>query len=163
MVIGTVVGTFGVRGELKVELHTDFPDRYTGLTTVYVGPRRVPHAVVAARKHGGRVLLRLAGVDAPEQADALRGRELAVPRAEAVPLPEGYYYLDDLVGVEVSTADGRALGSISEVLRTGSNDVYVVGTGGKALLVPAIRDAVRDLDLATRRLIVEPWVLDVDG
>jgi 16S rRNA processing protein RimM len=162
MVIGTIVGSFGVHGELKVELNTDFPERFSRLETVYVGPQRLPRTVLASRRHQGRVLLRIVGVESPEQGDMLRGKELAVPRSEAMPLPAGHYYLDDLLGIEVSAVDGRRLGLISDVLRTGNNDVYVVNTGTDAILVPGIKDAVHELDLDARRLVVEPWVLDVD-
>jgi 16S rRNA processing protein RimM len=162
MVIGTIVGSFGLRGELKVELHTDYPDRFGRLTTVYAGPRRVPHRVAGTRRHQGRVLLRLEGVESLEGAEVLRGKELAVPRSEAVPLPEGHYYLDDLLGVEVSTVSGQQVGTISDVLRTGSNDVYVVQAEGRSVLIPGIKDAIRELDLEGRRVVIEPWVLDAD-
>jgi 16S rRNA processing protein RimM len=162
MVVGTIVGSFGLQGELKVELNTDFPERFRDLTDVYVGTERQRRQVAGSRKHGGRVLLRLQGVTSPEEAGALRGRELAVPRTEAMPLPEGHYYLGDLIGVEVRTVDGLVLGAVIDVLRTGSNDVYVVGDDRKPVLVPAIKDAVRELDLERRSLIIESWVLNID-
>jgi 16S rRNA processing protein RimM len=79
-----------------------------------------------------------------------------------MPLPDGHYYLDDLLGIEVFTTDGHILGSITDVLRTGANDVFVVNTGRSAILIPSIKDAVSVLDLAGRRIVVEPWVLTAD-
>lgn len=160
MVIGEVVGHFGIRGELKVELRTDFPERFEELNSVYLGTERREYVVDGSRLHKRQVLLRLQGITTPEAAERVRGQEIAVPRQQAVDLPEGHYYLDDLMGIHVSGTDGRDLGVITDVLRTGSNDVYVVGRGPASVLIPGIQDAVAELDLQARRLVVEPWVLD---
>lgn len=162
MVIGTVAGPFGVRGEAKITLNTDFPDRFRALSVVFLGPDRRRLDVVHTRRHKGQVLLKLGGIDSPEAVRALGGQEVTVPRSQAVPLPEGHYYLDELVGTQVSLPDGRALGEVVDVLRTGGNDVFVVKAGTKELLIPSITDAVRRLDVPARVLVVEPWVLEVE-
>jgi 16S rRNA processing protein RimM len=159
MLVGTVVGPFGVRGEAKVELHTDFPDRFKGLKQVFLGPDRRPMRIERSRRHKGRVLLKLAGTESPEQVEGLRGWEIFVPRSEAVPLPAGHYFLDDAIGIDAFSADGPYLGRVSEVLRTGNHEVFVVNEGRDSLLVPIVKDAVRELDVPRRRLVVEPWVL----
>jgi 16S rRNA processing protein RimM len=160
MPIGRIVGPFGVRGEAKVELHTDFPDRFRSLKRVFVGPAHAAMQVERSRRHGGQVLLKLAGVDRPEDVERLREQDVLVPRSEAVTLPEGHYYLSDLLGIEVFTPDGASLGTIADVLRTGSNDVWVVNEGRRELLLPAIKDAVIELDLVARRAVVERWAAD---
>jgi 16S rRNA processing protein RimM len=162
MVIGRIAGAFGVRGEIKVELLTDFPDRFDHLEEVLVGPDRAKVRVEGVRPHKGRVLLKLEGVDAPEDVDALRGKDLAVLRTEAVSLPEGHYYLDEVVGCEVFTEGGLSVGSVTDVIRTGSNDVFVVGTGTSAPLIPVIADAIEELDVAGRRVVVRNWVLEAE-
>jgi 16S rRNA processing protein RimM len=160
MLIGKIAGPFGIRGELKVEEHTDFPNRFKRLKTVTLGPERQTYAVQSARRHKGRVLLSLAGVETPETARDLTGMEIAVPRSEAMPLPEGHYYLDDIVGADVITPDGAVIGRVSDVIQTGANDVYAVESGKNTLLIPVTKEAVRELDVAGRRVIVEPWVLE---
>lgn len=160
MLIGRVARDFGLRGEVKVEVLTDFPDRFAGLKEVYLGPGRVPFRIESSRRHQAHVLMKFSGVDTPEQARDLRGQDLSVPREDAVPLPPGHYYLDDLLGMTVLTPEGETVGRIADVLRTGSNDVYVVNEGRHAILVPAIRDAVRELDLEGRRVVIERWVLE---
>lgn len=157
LVIGRIAGVFGVRGELKVEPLTDFPERFAGLARIYLAGRE--YAVEQSRPHKSQVLMKLAGIDTPEAASALAGRDIEIPRSEAVKLPEGHYWLDELIGYTVSTPDGRSLGMVTDVLRTGSNDVYVVGQGRQEVLIPGTRDAVRTLDLATRRIVIEPWVV----
>jgi len=162
MSVGRIAGPFGVRGELKVELLTDFPNRFRGLETLHVGENRVSYHVVRVRRHQQRLLVTLDGIENPEDAAALRGQEIFVPREEAVRLSEGHYYLDDLLGASVFTVAGQPVGRVSEVLRTGSNDVFVVGQGRDAVLVPSIRDAVASIDVAAGRIVIESWVLEHD-
>jgi 16S rRNA processing protein RimM len=159
MVIGEVAGAFGVRGEVKVSSLTDFPDRFKDLKTVYLGPRRQQYDIVRSRIHQGRILLQLGGLDTPEQVAALGRVEISVPRAEAVPLPEGAFYLDDLIGVRVRTTEGADVGHITDVLRTGSNDVWIVGHGKQSVLIPAIADAVQELNVEAKYAVILPWVL----
>lgn len=160
MPIGEIAGPFGIRGEAKVNLLTDFPERFTGLERVYLGPRHDEVEIEETRLHKGQALVRFAGITTPEQVDKLRGAEIAVPRADAVELPDDHYFLSDLLGAEVRTTDGRELGRIADILQTGGNDVYVVRGRGGEVLVPAIRDAIDYLDVSTGQVVVEPWILE---
>ena len=162
MVIGEVAGPFGVRGEMKVTLLTDFPERFKQLDRVYLGRSHKEHAVAHSRLHQGRVLLKVADIDTPEAVAALGHADISIPRREAVPLPEGAYYLEDVIGIEVRTVDGDTVGTISDVLRTGSNDVWVVTNGPRNTLIPAIADAVRELNVDERYAVILPWVLESD-
>lgn len=160
MVIGRIVGPFGVRGELKVELHTDFPDRFNGLSRVFVGKDRRPIDIERSRRHGGQVVLKIAGIDRPEGVEPLREQDVLVLRDEAVELPEGHFFLEDVVGMQVLSVDGAQLGTISDVLQTGANEVFVVTQGSATILIPSTREAVRSLDLENRKLVVEAWILE---
>ncbi len=159
MVIGEVAGAFGVRGEIKVSSFTDFPDRFKNLKAVYLGADRRKHDVVRSRLHQGRTLLQLDGIETPEQVTALGHVDISVPRTEAMPLPDGAYYLDDLLGVRVRTTEDVDVGPITDVLRTGSNDVWVVGHGKQSVLIPAITDAVQELNVEAKYAVILPWVL----
>ena len=101
----------------------------------------------------------MSGIDTPEQVAALGHVDISVPRAEAVPLPEGAYYLDELIGVRVRTSEDTDLGCITDVLRTGSNDVWVVDRGAESVLIPAIADAVQELNIEAKYAVILPWVL----
>ncbi|HEX8918565.1 MAG TPA: ribosome maturation factor RimM [Chloroflexota bacterium] len=159
MVIGRISGAFGIRGELKVELFTDYPDRFKALSAIFVGQERQQYDVVGARRHKNMVLLRLAGVDSPDSVDTLRGQELFVPRSQSVTLKKDEYFFEDMIGVEALAESGASIGHVSDVLRTGSNDVFVVRGSGREILVPATREAVQELDLDVRRMVVAAWVL----
>jgi 16S rRNA processing protein RimM len=88
-------------------------------------------------------------------AEQLRGGYLEITREQLVPLPEGSYYIFEIIGLKVYDLDGAYLGEITDVLQTGANDVYVVETGGKPLLIPALKQVVREVDLQGRRMRVE--------
>jgi 16S rRNA processing protein RimM len=160
MVIGEVAGPFGVRGEIKVSPLTDFPERYKRLKQVFLGSERKEYAVTQSRVHQGRILLKVEGIDTPEQVTALGHVDISLPRAEAVPLPEGAYYLDELIGVRVRTVDDRDIGAITDVLRTGSNDVWVIEHGKQSVLIPAIVEAVQELNVEEKYAVILPWILE---
>lgn len=153
--IGRVVGAFGVRGEMKVQSFSAFPDRFKNLKEVYVGDQYRRHEVIGSRFHKYE-LLRLSGIDTPEQVNALRGSDLWIPRSEAMALPEGEYYADDIIGLTVETTQGQVIGQVTDLLETPANDVYVVRGQHGEVLVPAIRDVVRELDVVGGRIIVDP-------
>jgi 16S rRNA processing protein RimM len=159
MVIGEIAGSFGVRGEMKVQPLTDFPERFDTLTEVFVGRQRRVVTVERVRKQGDRFILKLEGIDTPEAVDTLRRAELAVPREQAMVLPEGHFYLEEIIGAAVFDESGGEVGTVRDVLRTGSNEVFVVRGGAGERLIPVIADAIASLDVAEKRIVVRDWVL----
>lgn len=159
LTIGEVVAPFGRLGEMKVRLETDFPERYGRLRQVCLARPGEPPRIVdvqSARLHKGHVLLKVRGVDSIDAVDALRGCLVRIRPEDAVRLPDNEFFIHDLLGCEVVTVDGRVLGALTQVLRGPANDVYVVGSGKGELLLPAIRDVVRQVDLTARRIVVSP-------
>lgn len=154
LVVGKVVTPWGTRGELKVAILTDFPDRFRELKRVYLGDE--PWMLEGHRRHGRWVILKLEGCADRNSAEKLRGELVRIPLEEAVSLSEDEYYVYQIVGLEVWTSEGEHLGRVSEVLFTGANEVYVVKGERGQILVPAIEDVVREVDLEGGRLIVEP-------
>ena len=100
-------------------------------------------------------MLKLAGIDTRTEAETLRGRALTVPRSELRSLPEGEYYAFQLVGIEVVTTAGAGVGRIVDIMTTASNDVYVVEGERGEILIPAIEDVVKSIDLETGRMVIE--------
>lgn len=121
---------------------------------VYVGPSRTPTEIEAFRC-GVKPRLKLRGVETREEARDLRGAEIAVPLTEAVPLPDGSYYGAEMIGVRVVALSGESIGTLREVIATGSNDVYVVRGPDGEVLVPAISDVVQGFDPERRELTIE--------
>ena len=105
--------------------------------------------------------MKFAGVDDRNASEALVKKLIQVPREELVPLKKGQYYVFDIIGITVYDLDGQVLGKVSDVLKTGSNDVYVVKDDtGKELLFAAIPDVVRSIDIDAKKMVVDPpeWV-----
>jgi len=154
LVIGRILGPVGVSGEVRAQILTDFPERFLQLQTVHLGDNLRPYHVQSARLEPSAVLLKLASIDDASTAQALAGQDVQIPIDQAVELPPETYYWHEIVGLEVWTTSGRRLGTISEVLRTGSNDVYVVGKGAREMLIPAIADVVSSIDVPNHRMTI---------
>ncbi len=156
LVIARVVSPQGNRGEVKAEVVTDFPERFETTSAVFVGPEHRRYELERFRLIDGAVVLKLRGVDSIDQAEHLRGQLVEVPEEEAVSLPPDHYFWHQILGLRVVTPQGEFLGTVDEILRTGSNDVYVVHGPRGELLIPAIRQVVKSVDLARGTLTVEP-------
>ena len=156
IVIGEITKPHGVRGELRVKPHTDEPQRFTWLEQLYVGeaqPRSM--AVEKARVHQGMILLKLTAVNDRAAAESLRGELLLVPEDEALPLEEGEYFLFQLEGLVVSTVEGETLGTLSRVIETGANNVFVVQGEAGELLLPDIAEVIQEIDFENGRMTVQ--------
>jgi len=152
--IGQILAPRGIKGKLKVKVVTDFPQRFTPSSTVYVN--RQPMTIDNAEWHKGNVIIKLSTIDSIEAAQRLRGQPLEIHHSQLKPLPEGQYYHFQLIGLEVWTTQGELLGNITEILTAESNDNYVVhGTQGE-ILIPAIEDVVKSIDLNEGRIVIEP-------
>ncbi len=155
--VGKVVGTYGRRGMVKVFPLTDFPDRFFRMEKVTLEQhgRQRAYTVAEVRRHRRHVLLRLEGIADMTGAEALKGALIVIGREELTPLPEGSYYIFDIVGLKVFTPEGEYIGVVEDVIQTGANDVYVVDKGEKVLLlVPALKDVVREVDIKGGRMVV---------
>ena len=157
LAIGRILRAHGVRGDLVVEVLTDYPERFYTLEVAYLGDAYAaePRRVVAARPYKDRVLLRFEACDDRTSAERLSGLLVQIPIEEAHPLPEGEYYPHQLVGMEVVTTDGELLGYLSEVLFAPANDIYVVTRSKGELWLPAIADVVQQVDLVAKRMVVK--------
>jgi 16S rRNA processing protein RimM len=163
--IAQISAPFGLRGAVKASIRTDFPDRFENLAEVYIAPPGAANIVNWERKqllsakiqNEKVVVLRFEGLTKVEQVESLRGYNVAVPYAETMPLPEGEYYIFQIIGLDVYTTEGVFMGKIVNVERMPANDVYTVrGPISKnAVLIPAIKDVVKNIDLDSGRMTIE--------
>jgi 16S rRNA processing protein RimM len=155
LVIGQIGKAHGIQGEVRVVPHTDIPERFTWLETVYIGdPDPQPVAVESARLHKTFVLLKLAGYESREQVERLRGHWLQVPEEEAIPLEEGEYFLYQLIGLQLFQDTGQYLGELVDVIETQANNVFVVQRETEQLLLPDIEEVILAIDFEHRRMTV---------
>jgi 16S rRNA processing protein RimM len=151
--VGRVLASRSLSGEVKVEPLTDLRERFERKQSLWVKGSR--HSIEEAHWRKGHVYIKLSGIDSVEAAEGLRGQLLSLPKGQLETLPEGQYYRFQIVGMKVYDREGQHLGRIVEVLATGSNDVYVVQGQRGEILLPAIDDVVREVDVAGGRMVVE--------
>lgn len=157
--IGQIVAPHGVRGDVRIYPDTDFPKRFLKMKYGYIDGRK--YEVESARLHKRVVLMKFAGVDDRNAAELLVKKDLQVPREDLVPLQKGQHYIYDILGSAVCDLQGHELGKLTDVLRTGSNDVYVVtADDGKETLLAVIPDVIKSIDESAKKIVVDPpeWV-----
>ena len=152
--VGRVNAAWGLRGHVKVTPLTSNPDRIrTGAVLLVRGE---PRAVLDVARPRGYPCVAFEGCEDAAAAAALRGALIEIEEADLPALPDGEFYVHDLVGLTVVSADGEVLGELAEVVRTGANDVYLVRReGARDALIPAIPDVVLDVDLGAGRMRIE--------
>jgi 16S rRNA processing protein RimM len=158
LTVGVVIGTHGLNGELKVRVVSDDVEHVLTLTQVIIGDGDAPRHITGARLHAGHLLLSIRGISTPEAASALTGQPVRVPARELRPLAPGEYFIYQLVGLAVVTEAGEPLGTVTDLIETGANDVLMIAPpdGGPDLLLPLISSVVLDIDPAAGRIIARP-------
>ena len=156
------MGAFGQQGDVRVKPLGRSPDRFRQLKRVYLGEERVPADILHRRTIAPGVVLRLSTVKSRETARDLFQTYLYVPETEAARPPKGEYFVHHIIGLTVITTDGETLGTVREVLHTGSNDVYLVRDASREVLIPALKDVVKriDLEAKTMEVTLPPGLLD---
>lgn len=155
--VGKIVGTHGVKGMTRVQVWADSPDflkQFKYLYTDKNGGDKL--TVLKVQPHGNISLLAFKGVETIEHAESLRNTVLYIDRKD-VKLPEGRYFITDLIGITVFDADsGAVLGEICDVSHTGANDVWHIKKEGKEYLIPAIDDVLVDVDIESEKAVIRP-------
>jgi 16S rRNA processing protein RimM len=154
VVIGQILAPWGAKGKLKVKVLTDFPQRFVPTAQVYIN--RQPMTIDSTEWHQGKAIIKLDQIETIEAAQRLRGQPVEILPSQLYPLPEGQYYHFQLIGLEVWTTQGELLGNITEILTAESNDNYVVSGAKGEILIPAIEDVIKSVDLDKGRMSIEP-------
>ncbi len=151
--IGKIVNTVGLKGEVKVYNYSDSIEIYETIESIYVEDRLTVIENVRAQKN--MVILKLEGADDRNDAEALRGKELYITEDDLPELPEGQYYVRDLIGMSVTEEDGNLLGHVTDVLQNTAQDIFEVESeNGKKLLIPKVDQFVLDIDAEKREITV---------
>lgn len=155
--IGQIVNTFGIKGMVKVKPFTDDIKRFDKLKNICVEKNHTKkeYEIEEVKYHKDMVLIKFKNVDTVEQAEMLRNSYLTISRDSVEELEEGRYYIVDMLGLEVYTDEQIQLGILEDIFNTGSNDIYVVKTQeGKQILLPAIQDVIKQIDMENKKMIV---------
>ncbi len=155
--IGQIVNTFGIKGMVKVVPYTDDITRFNDLEKVYLVNKKEKkeYLIEEVKYQKNMILIKFKNVNSIEEAENLRNLYIQIPRENAIKLEEGSYYIADLIGINVFTEEGENIGKIEDIYNTGSNDIYVVKDNlGKQILLPAIKDVIKEIDLEKEKMIV---------
>jgi 16S rRNA processing protein RimM len=155
--IGYIANTLGVKGELKVVLLTSIPDRFETLQTCYIdtGTGKLQVRVEKQRPYKtNSIALKLTGYDDIDSVTGFKGKYLEVDRDNLATLEEGHYYVFEIIGCSVINADGCVLGEVVDVLSPGAHDLYVVMGKHGEILIPAVKEMVKDIDIREKTIRV---------
>ena len=158
MLIGKIVGIHGLKGTNKLRSYAESLSVFSPGRLILVRDlrgREASYEIHWVKPHTGNPLVSFKGIANRDQAKTLIGAELFIPQSELPELDEDTYYWYDLIGIEVVTMTGEFLGRIESIIETGSNDVYVVKSNEKEVLIPALESVVLDIDLEHKRMQVD--------
>ena len=169
ILVGKIVATHGLAGGVRAAVFSDVPHRFSAGQVVYISGQSYvissssPASFKSATNRSGKsttnrsgdqIILWFQGLDSEDTVKGLLGEEVTVPETEVPDLPEGQYFHFQIVGLQVLTEEGENLGRVSEILETGSNDVYVTSGDSGELLIPALADVIREIRLSEGVMVV---------
>ncbi len=155
--LGQVANIFGIKGMIKIKLFTDDIEQFYDFEKIYIKSKKdiKEYNIQEVKYHKNMILLKLQGIDTPEQAELLKNSSIIMKRCDLKPLKEGQYYFVDLIGVDVYTDENILLGKLEDIYNTGSNDIYVVKNElGKQMLLPGTKDVIKQVSLDNKKIIV---------
>ncbi len=154
IIVGQIVATHALSGSVRVRVLSDVPHRFDVGQTLNVGQGR--YRIESTQPiRSGQLLMVLQGLHTQRDAQTLVGQYITVPDTEVPPLPEGEYFHYQLMGLKVVTEDNEDLGTIRDILETGSNDVYVVTGAGGEVLIPGLNEVVKGIRLDDKIMVVD--------
>lgn len=143
--IGKIVNTFGIKGELKVFPYVDYIDQ---LSKIYIDNKE--YTLSKSRNQKNVVIIKLKGIDDINLVENYKNKEIEIDKNDLPKLEEGEYYIEDLIGLDVYTDEGKFLGKLDDIFNTGANDIYQVND----ILLPAIPDVIKEIDIDNKKIIV---------
>ncbi len=156
--VGQILNTQGIKGEVKVRSLTDYPERFqAGSRFVFDKNGQTQTLTLEiVRQHNNFLIIKFREIQDMDSAEALKNGELKITKDQLVRLPEDTYFIFEILDMEVRTEEGLILGRIKDVVKTGSNDVYVVAGENKDYLIPALKNIVINVDKTNKLMIIKP-------
>ncbi len=155
--IGQIVNHFGIKGMVKVNPFTEDISKFKSLNSIFLEKENnlIKIEIEEVKYSKNQVLLKIKGINTIEEAEKYRGCYLKIARKDAKKLPKDTYFIADLIGLKVYTDEGILLGNVDDIYNSGANDIYVVkDEKGKQILLPAIKEVIKQVDLEQEKIIV---------
>jgi 16S rRNA processing protein RimM len=157
LIVGQLVNTHGVKGEIKATALTDDPQRFKNLKWVYIDKSGTleKYDITGVKFFKQFVILKFKNIESIEAAEKLKGFYMKIDRADAVKLPKDSFFITDILGMSVYDENSVLLGKLMDIIQTGSNDVYIVRNDeGKEILIPALKSVVKEVSLEEGKISV---------
>lgn len=156
--VGKILNTHGVKGELKVLPLTHNIDRFDQLRDIFIGNKYRAAEIETVRYHKNLAIIKLRGFDNINQVLSFKDMYISIREADKIDLPEGHYFIFDIVHCQVFDKDGNYIGLVEDVDQSASNDIYIVKNPehGKEYLIPAVKEIVTDIDIQEKKIIIAP-------
>ncbi len=157
-IVGRVLKPHGVRGEVKIQVETSFPEKFKSRKRLYVGKtaaEATPIEVVSARRAKFTFLLKFKGIDSPEVAEKLRNHWLFIDETQLTKLGENEAYIHELVGLQALDTSGNTVGTVTDVIELPTCDAYEICIGSKSVLIPAIEEFIEEVNLSKKCVVVK--------
>lgn len=158
--VGKISSPHGVDGSVKVISLTDFKERFQPATRFFLAPPLISHSFLTIEKveeRGDFFYIKFKEINTRSEAEELRERYLQVPRSKSPKLSKDSYWIYEIIGLKCYTVEGEYLGVVEEVIKTGSNDVYIVKKGKSEILIPAIKSVVKEVNLGKGKIVISPY------
>ena len=153
VLVGRVLGAWGLAGDLKIESHSDYSERFSTGSILQLDGQSV--RITKSHQHKSHRIIKFDLINSRTHAESFRGMSLTISSDDLNTLPEGAYYHFQMIGIEIWTDDDTNLGYLKEILSTGANDVYIVGSNAKPdILIPALKSVVKKIDIENKKMVV---------
>ena len=155
--VGKISSAVGLKGEVRMTRWTDSPERFKLLKKVWVGPDDVDvreFVVESVRVSGRDTVLKLGGIESRSAAEGMKDQVVLIPGSEIVKPPEGTFLIDDVLGMNVVTEEGKRVGTVCEILRLPFNDLWQVDTGSKVISIPGVKEFIRTVDVRSKTVVI---------
>lgn len=152
--MGQIVNTVGLKGEIKIYSFSENLQRFQDLKEIFVEDKLF--IIEKSRVQKNTVVLKLENIDSTEVAEGYRNKFVYILEETLEELPEDAYYIKDLLGLEVYEKNGEKLGSVSDIIKGPGQDLYEIKGEDKTFLLPGVKEFILDIDLAKKRIIVDP-------
>nr|WP_300005368.1 ribosome maturation factor RimM [Tissierella sp.] len=156
IVVGKIVNTHGIRGEVKIYPYTDDIERFSDLKNIYIGEDKLSVEIDNVKYHKNMILTKLKEFDNINEVLKFKEELVFIHENEKVELPKDNYFIYELIDCKVFDLEGNSLGYISDVLQNSSNDIYIIKDNGKEYLIPAVKEFIKEVNIEKKIIIIDP-------
>ncbi len=156
ILVGKIVNTHGIKGDLKVYPYTDNIKRFSKLKRIYIGEEELAVQIESVKYHKEMALIKLKEFNNINDVLFLKNKLVYIDGVDKVKLLKDNYFIDDLIGCEVFDLEGNSIGHIKDVLQSSSNDIYIIEDKNKEYLIPAVKEFIKDININKKKIVIDP-------